>query len=367
MGISGNDRATRALAHLASVNTNSSYAGQPGTVLTGLANPNLGWEELTQYNIGLDLYAFDNKLGLTLDFYNKETKDILLSGPGTPLTSGLNPSVENIGALKNSGFEVGLSYKDEYDSGFGWNIYANASFNKNEITDLGESSFIASAQIRPQFNDFASRTQVGNSIASFFGYVVEGVDANGNLLFQDIDNSGNNKLTPDSGDKTFIGNPNPDVTFGLNFGLHYKGFDFTTFMTGTAGNDILDATIRYDANGLNRPSSYITEPGAPRNISVSNSQNGEQLISDFHIKDGSYLKVKNITLGYSLPKDALKSFGAKEVRVYVSGQNLLTFTKYTGIDPEIGQNNTNSPLNIGIDQGFFPQARQFLLGFNFKF
>ncbi len=366
-GISGNDLSARPLAYLSSVSTNASYAGQPGIVLTGLANPNLGWEELNQYNIGLDIYAFDNKLGLTLDYYNKETTDILLNGPGTPLTSGLTPSIQNIGAVENSGLEVGLSYRDDYDSGFGWNIYANASLNKNQVTDLGETSFIASAQIQPQFNDFASRTQVGHPIASFYGYVVEGIDANGNLLFQDINNSGNNRLFPDSGDKTIIGDPNPDVTFGLNFGMHYKGFDINTFMSGTAGNDILDATIRYDANGTNRPAAYITESGVPRNIAVSNSQNGEQLISDFHIKDGSFLRIKNISLGFNFPEDALKAMGAKQARVYVSGQNLFTFTKYTGMDPEIGQNNINSPLNIGIDQGFFPQARQFLLGFNFKF
>lgn len=366
-GISGNDRSARALAYLSSVSTNASYAGQPGIVLTGLANPDLGWEELTQFNIGLDINAFNNRLGVTLDYYRKETTDILLSAT-TPLTSGLTPAVQNIGALENNGLEVLVSYRDNYDSGFGWNVAANAGFNKNEVTDLGETSFIASAQIQPQFNDFASRTQVGDPIASFYGYVVEGVDANGNLLFKDLNGNGNNQLVPDGEDKAIIGDPNPDVTFGLNLGMNYKGFDFSAFMSGTAGNDILDATIRYDAQGTSRPSSYVTEPGAPRNVVVSSSpNNGEQLISDFHIKDGTYLKMKNVTLGYSLPESALTAMGAKEVRVYVSGQNLFVLTKYTGIDPEIGQNNTNTPLNIGIDQGFFPQARQVLLGFNFKF
>ncbi|WP_411030281.1 SusC/RagA family TonB-linked outer membrane protein [Spongiimicrobium sp. 3-5] len=366
-GVSGNDRSARALAFLSSVSTNASYAGQPGIVLTGLANPDLGWEELTQFNIGLDINAFNNKLGLTVDYYTKETTDILLSAT-TPLTSGLTPAVQNIGALDNSGLEVLVSYRDNYESGFGWNVAANVGFNKNEVTDLGETSFISSAQIQPQFNDFASRTQVGDPIASFYGYVVEGVDANGNLLFEDINGNGNNQLVPDGEDKAIIGDPNPDATFGFSIGVNYKGFDFSTFMSGTAGNDILDATIRYDAQGTSRPSSYVTEPGAPRNVVVSSSpNNGEQLISDFHIKDGTYLKVKNVTLGYSFPESALNALGAKEVRIYVSGQNLFTFTEYTGIDPEIGQNNISTPLNIGIDQGFFPQARQVLLGFNFKF
>ncbi|MEK6154062.1 TonB-dependent receptor [Flavobacteriaceae bacterium 3-367] len=366
-GISGNDRSSRALAFLSSVSTNASYAGQPGIVLTGLANPDLGWEELTQFNIGLDINAFNNKLGFTLDYYYKETTDILLSAT-TPLTSGLTPAVQNIGALENKGLEILLSFRDTYNSGFGWNVAANAGFNDNEVTDLGETSFISSAQIQPQFNDFASRTQVGDPIASFYGFVVEGVDANGNLVFRDLNGNGNNQLVPDGGDKAIIGDPNPDLTFGFSFGVNYKGFDFTTFMSGTAGNDILDATIRYDAQGTSRPASYVTEPGAPRNVVVSSApNNGEQLISDFHIKDGTYLKVKNVTLGYSLPESVLDALGAKEVRVYVSGQNLFVLTGYTGIDPEIGQNNINTPLNIGIDQGFFPQARQVLLGFNFKF
>ena len=365
-GISGNDQSSAPFAYAATVNTNAGYAGQSGIAISSLSNPILGWEELTQFNVGLDINAFSNKLGITIDYYVKETSDILL-GATTPLTSGLNPAIENTGTIENSGFEVLLSYRQNYDSGFGWNVAANLGFNKNEVTDLGETSFISGAQIQPQFNDFASRTQVGDPIASFYGFVVEGIDANGNLIFADLNNSGNNQLTPDNGDKAIIGDPNPDATVGFSLGFNYKGFDFSAFMSGTLGNDIFDATIRYDALGTSRPSSYITEPGAPRNVVVSTAANGENLISDFHVKDGSYLKMKNITLGYNIPEDALKSIGLKGLRIYVSGQNLFTLTEYTGIDPEIGQNNVNSPLNIGIDQGFFPQARQYLLGVNFNF
>ena len=365
-GISGNDQSASPFAYAATVNTQASYAGQPGIALTSLSNPILGWEELTQFNVGLDINAFNNKLGVTLDYYIKETSDILL-GATTPLTSGLNPAIENTGSVENRGFEVLVSYRENYDSGFGWNIGANVGFNKNEVTDLGETSFIASAQLTPQFNDFASRTQVGDAIASFYGFVVEGVDAQGNLIFADLNNSGNNQLTPDEGDKAIIGDPNPDATVGLTLGLNYKGLDFSAFMSGTLGNDIFDATIRYDALGTSRPASYITEEGAPRNVVVSTAANGEQLISDFHVQDGSYLKMKNVVVGYSLPDAAIESIGLSRLRVYVSGQNLFVLTKYNGIDPEIGQNNTGSPLNIGIDQGFFPQARQFLLGLNIEF
>jgi outer membrane receptor protein involved in Fe transport len=365
-GISGNDQSASPFAYAATVNTQSSYAGQPGIALTSLSNPVLGWEELTQFNIGLDINALKNKLGVTLDYYIKQTSDILL-GATTPLTSGLNPAIENTGTIENRGFEFLVSYREKYDNGFGWNIAANVGINNNKVTDLGETSFIPGAQLSPQFNDFATRTQVGDPIASFYGYVVEGSDANGNLIFADLDNSGNNQLIPDEGDKTIIGDPNPDATFGFTLGLEYKGFDLFAFATGTSGNDIFDATIRYDALGTNRPAAYVTEPGAPRNIVVSTTPNGEQLISDFHIRDGSYLKMKNISLGYSLPDTVIDQIGLRRLRVYVSGQNLFVVTGYNGIDPEIGQNNTNSPLNIGIDQGFFPQARQFILGLNLDF
>ncbi|MBW1294453.1 SusC/RagA family TonB-linked outer membrane protein [Aquimarina litoralis] len=364
-GISGNDGSPRALAYLSSVNTQVSYAGQQGIVLTGLANPDLKWEEITQFNVGLDINAFRDRLGFTVDYYTKKTSDILLQAT-TPLTSGLQPSVENTGDIENRGFEFILSWRDNYESGFSWNASVNLGLNKNEVTSLGETSFIDSAPIQPQFQGFASRTRVGDPIASFFGFVVEGVDANGNLLFADLDNSGNNQLTPDAGDRTIIGDPNPDATFGFNFGFEYKGFDFSTFMSGTAGNDIFDATIRYDAVGTNRPSSYLAAD-APRNVAATTSTNGEQLISDFHVKDGTYLKLKNVTIGYTLPEVASSSIGAESIRIYVSGQNLFFLTEYDGLDPEIGQNNLGTPLNIGIDQGFFPQSRNFLMGFNFNF
>ncbi len=365
-GISGNDQSSSPFGYAATVNTQAGYAGRPGIALSSLSNPVLGWEELSQFNVGLDINAFDNKLGVTLDYYIKETSDILL-GATTPLTSGLNPAIQNTGAIRNTGFEVLMTYRQTNSNGLSWNIGANLGFNKNEVTDLGETSFISGAQIQPQFNDFASRTQVGDPIASFYGYVVEGQDANGNLVFADLNGNGNNQLVPDSGDKAIIGDPNPDATIGFNMGLSYKNFDISTFMSGTLGNDILDATIRYDALATSRPASYVTENGAPRNIAVSTIANGEQLISDFHVKDGSYIKLKNVTLGYNLPEKVIAAGGLKGVRFYISGQNLLVLTKYTGIDPEIGQNNTGSPLNIGIDQGFFPQARQILVGVNIDF
>lgn len=365
-GISGNDASPRALAFQSSVNTAAGYAGQQGIVLTGLANPDLKWEELTQVNVGLDVNAFNNALGLTVEYYNKKTSDVLLTA-NTPLTSGLNPSVVNAADVENRGFEVLLSYRDTYSSGFSWNASFNIGFNENEVTSLGDTGQEIPGGFTGQlFSDPISLTAVGQPISSFYGFVVEGIDAAGNLVFADLDGNGNDQTNPNSGDKTFIGDPFPDFTYGINLGAKYKGFDFSTFLFGSQGNDIFDATIRYDAIGSNRPVAYL-EGGAPRNIVASTTLNGENLVSDFHVKDGSFLKIKNVTLGYSLPEDTISAIGADKVRIYVSGQNLYTFTDYDGVDPEIGENAIGSSLDIGIDRGFFPQARQFLLGFEFNF
>ncbi len=365
-GISGNDASPRALAFAASANAAAGYGGAPGIVLTGLANPDLKWEELDQINFGLDLNAFNNALGLTVEYYTKDSSDVLLLGD-TPLTSGLDPSVVNIANVKNEGFEVLLSYRDVYKNGFSWNASVNVGFNENEVTGLGnKGQAIGGGFTAPLFADNITLTAVGEPISSFYGFQVEGIDAAGNLLFADLDDSGNDKTRPNAEDKTFIGDPFPDYTYGINLGANYKGFDFSTFLFGSQGNDIFDATIRYDAIGSNRPVSY-SETGAPRSLAATSITNGENLVSDFHVKDGSFLKVKNISIGYSLPDSAISAIGAEKVRIYVSGQNVFTFTDYDGVDPEIGENTINSSLDIGIDRGFYPQPRQFLLGFEFNF
>lgn len=365
-GISGNDTSPRALAYQSAVSTAAGYGGAQGRVLTGLANPDLKWEELEQINFGFDLNAFNNSLALTVEYYDKETSDILLAA-NTPLTSGLNPSVVNVGSVKNSGLEILLSYRNTYTSGFSWNASVNVGFNENEVTNLGnEGQAIGGGFTAPLFADNITLTTVGEPISSFYGFKVEGVDALGNLVFADLDGSGNDKTIPNAGDKTFIGDPFPDYTYGINLGASYKGFDVSAFLFGSQGNDIFDATIRYDAIGSNRPVSYA-EAGAPRNIAATSLTNGENLVSDFHVKDGSYLKIKNVSIGYSLPESAISAIGAEKVRIYVSGQNIFAFTDYDGVDPEIGENTIDSSLDIGIDRGFFPQARQFLLGFEFNF
>ncbi len=361
-GISGIDP-SQGYAFLSSINSNVNYAGVPGLSLTGLANPNLKWEELAQLNVGLDLTSFNNTFNISLDYYSKETTDVLLLA-NTPASSGLNPSLVNVGSVNNSGLEAVFSYK-KITNNFSWNASFNLAYNDNEVTSLGNNGQdLQGGFTGALFSDPITLTSIGQPIGSFYGYQVEGMDANGNLLFKDLDGSGNNKRTPDATDKTFIGTPLPDITAGLNLGASYSGFDFSAFFYGATGNDIFDATIAYTAIGSNRPVSYLQD-GAPRNLAVAapGDSNGENLVSDFHVKDASFVKLKNVVLGYSLSENIINKLKVDKIRLYISAQNLFTLTKYQGADPEIG----GSVLDMGIDRGFYPQSRSYLLGFQFNF
>ncbi len=363
-GISGNDAASP-YSFLATVATNAQFAGKPGITLTGLANPFLKWEELTQTNIGLDVNAFNNKLGLTIDYYTKNTEDILLRA-NTPLSTGLNPSFVNVGSVKNTGLEVLLSYRETVSENFRWNVAFNIGFVENEVTSLGNNGqALEGGRTGQLYADPITLTAVGHPISSFYGYQVEGVDANGTLIFADLDNSGNDQTTPDVGDKTFIGNPMPDFTYGFSLGATINAFDIGAFFYGSHGNDIFDATIRYDAIGSNRPIGYAADDRLG-NIAAG-GLNGEHQVSDFHVKDGSFVKLRNLSIGYTLPSTIANKIRAQRLRFYVAGQNLIILTKYTGADPEIGENALNSFLDMGIDRGYYPQPRSVLLGFQLDF
>lgn len=361
-GISGND-STGAYENLSTGDTSSPYGNNSGFTLVRVANPNLKWEELEQFNVGLDLTTFNNAFNLSVDYYSKETTDILLFGSGSD-SSGLEPPRVNVGGVKNTGLEVALSYKKIADK-FSWNASLNVGYNENEVTGLGNNGQdLQGGFTGALFSDPITLTSIGEPIGSFYGYVVEGLDANGNLLFKDLNGSGNNRRTPDAGDKTFIGKPLPDITAGLNLGCEFSGFDFSAFFYGATGNDVFDATIRYTAIGSNRPSSYLQE-GAPRNMAIAapGDSNGENLVSDFHVKDASFIKLKNVVFGFSLPKNVISKLNAEKIRFYVSGQNLFTLTEYEGADPEVG----GGILSSGIDTGFYPQSRSYLFGFQINF
>ena len=384
-GRNGNDRIGE-YAFTSVVLSGQNYTFGPGETITNgsvaLAgsNPDLKWETITQTDLGVDLELWEGKLNFIADYYLKNTSDMLYAAP-IPFTAGSAPPVQNVASVRNEGWEFDLQYRDRVNA-FSWEFGGNIAFVNNEVTSLGvggdpvQSGYVQSA------NANAALTQVGQPIASFFGYVTDGifqdraeVEAHafqaentmpGDIRFRDLDQDG----VIDLNDRTFIGNPTPDFTFGLTGGLDWKGFDLSMFWQGSAGNEIYNGTVRYDFIFVNRPDRVLnrwTGPGTsneePRVSLTDPNQNAR--VSDRFIEDGSYFRLKNAQLGYNLPTAWLQRAKIQRLRVYVSGQNLLTFTNYSGLDPEIGT--VGGALEIGIDRGFYPQARTVLGGFQLEF
>ncbi|WP_187696475.1 SusC/RagA family TonB-linked outer membrane protein [Xanthovirga aplysinae] len=334
-------------------------------------NRDIKWEEITQTNVGLDIDLFANRIGLQLDYYIKETKDMLLAFPN-PSYAGVPAPYRNAASVRNEGLEVFLMYRDKIGPDFKFDISANLGFNKNRVTDLGGGLPIPGANTRVfQGTPNLSLSDVGHPIASFYGYKFEGLDNEGNPVYADIsgpDGSPDGEISAEY-DKMIIGNPYPDITYGFNVRMEYKGFDLTTFLNGVQGNDVVNASMGYGFPYSNRttkvlyawsnenPNSNVMRPSA---LDVVNNE-----FSDYYIEDGSYLRVRNITLGYNFSNALLKKFRLTQLRLYVSVNNFFTFTKYSGFDPEIGAN--NDPRDVGIDRGFYPQAKSVIGGIQLAF
>ncbi len=367
------------------VNAGQNYAFGPDEVITNgavplvSANPDLKWETVTQANAGLDVELFNGRFNLTTDYYIKTTTDMLYAAP-IPLVAGTLPPVRNIGQVENRGFELALQYRNR-EGAFSYSVGGNIAFVNNRVLSLGEGGDPVLTGRVQSANATVSRTEVGRPIAAFYGFVTDGIfqtteevaahafqhelTAPGDIRFKDLNGDGVIDLL----DQTFIGNPTPDFTYGLNADCSFKGFDLSIFVLGSQGNDIYNGTVRYDFTYVNRPVSVLnrwTGPGTsnsePR-VSL-NDPNQNARVSDRFVEDGSFIRLKNLQLGYSPPANLLKSLGIYKFRMYVSAQNLFTFTRYSGLDPEIG---ALSALEIGIDRGFYPQARTFLGGLSVTF
>jgi TonB-linked SusC/RagA family outer membrane protein len=365
-GINGNDNISNyQYSTVFDPSSGPSFGGQntPGISVPFLANTSVKWEQVAQTDIGIDLNAFNNSLGISLDYYDKKTSDMLIP-IGTPIYTGLGSAAANVADVSNKGLEFLVSYKKENITGFSWNTAFNIAYNKNEVTSLGSNGQpLSGGQIGFIFPSPITRTDIGHPIASFYGYKIDKIDANGNFIFKDLDG----KPGLSEKDKTFIGNPFPDFTYGFNLGFSFKGFDLSGFLYGSHGNDIYDATVRLDATYSNRPVSY-GKPGAPKNVLGTGGTGSNQTeVSDYYVKDGSFAKLKTLTLGYTLPDNLLRSIKLSKVRFYITGQNLFVITKYKGIDPEIGQAFSESVLDVGIDRGFYPQPRTVLFGLQARF
>ena len=359
-GVNGNDQ-------IAPYQYASRFANSQGNLSRLDANPDVKWEEITQTNIGLDANLFKNRIGITLDYYVKETSDMLLNFP-IPGFLGIPPPIRNAASVRNKGVELEILYRNRANSDFSYELGFNIGRSTNEVTDLAGGEPIPSANLRSFANSpNISLTDEGHPIASFYGFVFDGVDDKGNATYQDL--NGDGVISP-SDDRTFIGNPFPDFVYGLNVNLNYKNFDLGASVSGTYGNDLVNSSILYSVIYGNRTTKQVenawTHENTNSNIlrpSATEVVNNE--FSDYYIEDGSYLRLKNISLGYTLPEQIFSKVGIEKFRLFVSASNLFTLTDYSGLDPEIGAN--NDPLNIGIDQGFYPQARTILGGINVNF
>jgi len=307
------------------------------------------------------------QLSLEFEYFNIKTIDLITPNTGGVTTTAIdaNPDFVNQGDIQNKGFDLSLGYSDETDSGFSYGISANISHYKNEVLSL--SGQLSGNSFRP---GVLTRSDVGQPISSFFGLEVTGFDDTGRFTYADADGDGTVDF---EADRKYIGSPHPDFTYGINLNFGYKGFDLSAFLNGSQGNDIYN----YEKIFTDFPtfvnsnrSVRVLDSWTPTNTdatlpALSLGGTGETRPSTYFVEDGSFLRLKNLQLGYTLPSTITEKIGANSLRVYVQGTNLLTFTDYTGFDPEINAIGNNQ-LNLGIDSNVYPQAKIFTFGINLK-
>jgi len=333
----------------------------------------LRWETTAQWNLGVDLGLFDNRLRLTADLYSKMTRD-LLNSVGLPGSTGYSNTIKNIGKMSNKGLEVMVDGDIIRNNGLTWSASANIAFNKNKVVKIYNGQELYSG--RPglaYMEDNISLIREGEPLGVYFTYKEDGYDENGILKYVDVDGNGNYSKE----DKFITGDPHPDFTYGFSTSLAWQGFDFSVFFQGSYGNDLFNIT-EFQNMDYSSPMNYNKkvyyshwsasntpeQNAAAKYPKLTSKQNLR--ISDRYVEDGSYLRMKNISLGYSLPVDKL---GIKRylssARVYVSGQNLLTITSYSGLDPEV--NSWGSDINMGFDFLTYPNVKSITFGLQLMF
>lgn len=337
----------------------------PGTRLPG----NLRWETTEQLDFGVDAAFLNDRYRLTVDYYIKNTRD-LLNTVQLPLGFGFTSTIQNIGQIQNKGFEIAVDGRI-IDKAFKWELGTNISFNRNKVVKLYNGADILGGNVGVSLiNDNANLLRVGQPMSVFYGYQKNGYNELGKEIYRDLNQDGLiNQL-----DKTIIGNPNPDFIYGLNSTMSFKGLELTIFLQGVQGNDLLNVssinnTLDYGF-GLNMPREVFTNHWTPTNtnakypvISRANTYN----YSDRLVENGSYMRLRNIQLAYNLPLSTWKVNWMRSAQIYVSGQNLLTFTKYSWWDPETNSQGSGNSLGQGIDHYSYPTSKSITAGVRIGF
>jgi TonB-linked SusC/RagA family outer membrane protein len=348
-----------------------------GATLTRLANPFIQWEETVTSNMGLEFGFFDNKLSGELDYYYRRTNDILVGVPIPAYVGASNNPVVNAASVENRGIDLSLNWREQKGD-FGYYFGIVASTVNNKVLAIGEGNEAIFGGAVGISGLLGSRTIIGESIGHYYGYKTAGVFQNeeqlantprrgpegaGDLIFEDTNGDG----VVNSKDRVILGSPIPDLVYGFNIGFDYKGFDFSVDFNGTIGNEIYNSkkqvrfnTYNFETSFLDRWTGEGTSNVEPR---VTNGGHNYE-VSDRFIEDGSFLRLRNVQIGYSFPKVALDRVKLQSFRIYVSGTNLFTMTNYTGYTPEIGGGNV---LGTGYDSSLYPIARTFNVGVSANF
>ena len=370
---------TQNISSLSLSQANYSFNGDggltTGAILTSVGNPDLRWETSTSINAGVELGFLDNALNFSFEYFKLTTNDLISQDNSLISTTAIDASAPfvNLGSVENTGFDVSLGYQTQTESGFSFGADLNISAYDNEVTELVSAFQLGSSAFR---GGAVTRTQVGQPISSFFGREVTGFDDNGRFTYRDIDNNG--EINDD--DRTFIGSPHPDFTYGLNLNFGYKNFDLTAFFAGSEGNDIYNYTKVFTDFPLffngNR-STRVLDSWTPQNTNATLPALGNAIVNNeadpnsYFVEDGSFLRLQNFQIGYSLPETLLDRTGMKGVRFYLQASNLFTITGYDGVDPEVqpvfNDDGSVNNLTLGVDFGSLPIARIFTFGTNFKF
>ncbi|MCF0160033.1 MAG: TonB-dependent receptor [Bacteroidaceae bacterium] len=364
-----------------------------GFVQTVMGETNTKWETVKMFNVGVDLTAFNNRLTFNGDFYIKTTSDMLVGADWTKLAGSGSMPMVNIGNMKNTGIDVTLGWRDKIGQ-VGYNVSLTASWYKNKVTKLGSGSLFSGDN---RIGSESSITTVGQPIGMFYGYVVDGIYQNeeqvingptpfgvadgavrdvaktwvGNYIYKDLNNDG--KI--DVNDRTYIGNPHPDLTGGINIGLTWKNFDLGTYMYYSIGNDILKAYeahtmwgmigFAYSYDRLNRAWHPTQNPTGDLPLFVGTEGGTNVMTNSKYVEKGSYLRMQTLTLGYTLPKKFTNKLTLSKIRVYAQLGNVFTLTSYSGLDPEV--TSFGNDRRTGVDYGNYGVPRQYLFGVNVDF